>query len=194
MKTITRILTALLMLALVVSCCCKGGKKAAQNTDPGKAVETYFNAIDKYLTDTIGNQYLGGDICVPFHSYIAVDEKNDEDILVWGDFWVMNYNIVGDTLKAISGGSHPGKMHIKMDKDGHFEVTGFEPVGDGADFQPTAEAIFGDKYADFQAAQADQEKRERIRGEVLAGVVKKYDLDVKFYQDYGWPAVEIPVK
>ena len=31
MKTITRILTALLMLALVVSCCCKGGKKTARN-------------------------------------------------------------------------------------------------------------------------------------------------------------------
>ena len=194
MKTITRILTALLLLELVVSCCCNGGKKTARTANADKATESYFTAIDKYLTETIGSQYLGGDICVPFLDYVAVDETNFEDIQVWGDFWVINYNIVGDTLKAISGGSHPGKMHIKMDKDGHFEVTGFDPVGDGVDFQPTAEAIFGDKVADFQAAQADQEKRERIRGEVLAGVVKKYDLDVKFYQDYGWPAVEIPIK
>ena len=187
----TRILSAMLLIALVASCCCKGSKKAAK-TD--QAVETYFTAIDKYLTETIGGQYLGGDICVPFHDYVAVDETNAEDIQVWGDFWVINYNVVGDTLKALSGGNHPGKMHVKMDKDGHFEVTGFDPVGDGADFQPTAEAIFGDKVADFQAAQADQEKRERIRGEVLAGVVKKYDLDVKLYQDYGWPAKPIPSK
>lgn len=194
MKTITRILSALLLLALVASCCCKGGKKAARAAKEGKTVETYSTAIDKFLTDSIGNLYLGADICVPFLNVIAVDETNDEDIQVWGDFWVINYSVVGDTLKAISGGSHPGKMHVKGDKGGHFKVTGFEPVGDGSQFQPTAQAIFGDKYADFQAAQADQEKRERIRGSALAAFVKKYDLPVKFYQDYGWPAVEIPVK
>ena len=188
MKTFTRILSALLLFALVAACCCKGGKAAKSD----KATETCFTAIDKYLTDIIGSQYLGGDICVPFHDYVAVDETDADDIQVLGDFWVINYNIVGDTLKALSGGNHPGKMHVKRDKEGHFQVTGFEAVEDGSRFLPTAQAVFGDKFDDFQASRADQEKRERIRGEVLAGFVKKYDLDVKVYQDYGWPAKPIP--
>ena len=62
----------------------------------------YFPAIDRYLADSIGSQYAKGEHCVPIHSIVRVDERNSEDILVWGDFWVFNYNQVGDTLKCVS--------------------------------------------------------------------------------------------
>ena len=52
----------------------------------------YFPAIDRYLADSIGSKYAKGEHCVPIHSIVRVDERNAEDILVWGDFWVFNYN------------------------------------------------------------------------------------------------------
>ena len=151
---------------------------------------TYFPAIDRYLVDEIGKQYAKGEHCVPFHHIVAVDERNADDILIWGDFWVFNYNQVGDTLKCVSGGSHPGLMHVAQTENG-FEVTAFEQVEDGSNFLPSAKKIFGDKYDAFQAINSDEKNREILRAEVLGNYVKKQGLSVTLYQDYGWPAKKI---
>lgn len=154
-------------------------------------IETCFTAIRKYMIETIGSNYDKSDASIPFNTYIAVDESNADDIQVWGDFWLLNYNQVGDTLKMVSGGNYPGKMHVRQIGDTHFEVTSFEPVGDGSNFTPTAKKIFGDKYDAFVAAQADDNKREALRKDSVIEYVRRNNLQVKFYQDYGWPAVSI---
>lgn len=154
-------------------------------------VETYFDAISQYMVETIGSNYPEAEAYIPFNTYIAVDESNADDIQVWGDFWILNYNQSGDTLKMASGGNHPGKMHIRQTDENHFEITAFEPVGDGSSFTPTAKKIFGDKYDDFVAAQADDQKREALRKASVIEYVRRHNLTVKYYQDYGWPAVKI---
>ena len=151
---------------------------------------TYFPAIDRYLVDEIGKHYSKGEHCVPFHHIVAVDERNAEDILIWGDFWVFNYNQVGDTLKCVSGGSHPGLMHVAQTENG-FKVTAFEQVEDGSRFLPTAKKIFGDKFEAFQVINSDEKSREVLRAEVLGNYVKEQGLSVTMYQDYGWPAKRI---
>ena len=151
---------------------------------------TYFPAIDHYLAEQIGSQYSEGEHCVPFHSIVGVDEHNAEDILVWGDFWVFNYNQVGDTLKCMSGGNHPGLMHISQTDNG-FKVTAFEQVEDGSKNLSTAKKIFGDKYDAFKAINSDEQKREKLRADVLTTYVKKHNLKVAMYQDYGWPAKKL---
>ncbi|MBO4802488.1 MAG: hypothetical protein J5545_11610 [Bacteroidaceae bacterium] len=151
---------------------------------------TYFPAIDRYLTDSIGSQYGKGEHCVPIHSIVRVDERHSEDILVWGDFWVFNYNQSGDTLKCVSGGSHPGLMHIRQTEKG-FEVTAFDQVEDGSRYLPTAKKIFGDKFDAFKAINSDEKARERLRAEGLATYAKKNGLAVALYQDYGWPAKKL---
>ena len=150
----------------------------------------YFPAIDRYLADSIGSKYAKGEHCVPIHSIVRVDERNAEDILVWGDFWVFNYNQVGDTLKCVSGGSHPGLLHIRQTEKG-FEVTSFDQVEDGSRYLPMAKKIFGDKYDAFQAINSDEKNRERLRAEVLATYAKKNGLAVTLYQDYGMPAKKL---
>ena len=151
---------------------------------------TYFPAIDRYLAEQIGSLYAKGEHSVPFHSIVKVDERNAEDILVWGDFWVFNYNQVGDTLKCVSGGSHPGLMHICQTDNG-FKVTAFEQIEDGARNLPSAKKIFGEKFDAFQAIHSDEQKRERLRADVLTSYVKKHNLKVSMYQDYGWPAKKL---
>ena len=150
----------------------------------------YFPAIDRYLADSIGSQYAKGEHCVPIHSIVRVDERNSEDILVWGDFWVFNYNQVGDTLKCVSGGSHPGLLHIRQTEKG-FEVTAFDQVEDGSRYLPTAKKIFGDKFDAFKTINSDEKNRERLRAEGLATYAKKNSLSVTLYQDYGWPAKKL---
>ena len=132
---------------------------------------TYFPAIDRYLTDSIGSQYTNGEHCVPIHSIVRVDERDTEDIKVWG-------------------GSHPGLMHIRQTEKG-FEVTAFDQVEDGSRYLPTAKKIFGDKFDAFKTINSDEKNRERLRAEGLATYAKKNGLSVTLYQDYGWPAKKL---
>ena len=148
---------------------------------------TYFPAIHRYLVDSISSQYAEADIHVPLPTVVAVDESNGEDIKVWGEFWVMNFNQVGDTLKMISGGSHAGLMHIRQTEKG-YTVTGFEQVGDGSLFAKTAKKIFGDKYDAFVAVYSDHEKRNRHHEELLSEYVRKHHLTATMYQDNGQDA------
>lgn len=158
-----------------------------------KVVEkpTCFTAIDDYLVNQIGKDYSQGDVSVPCVYVVSMDESNPDDILVWGDFWVFNYELSGDTLKTVSGGSHPGLMHVKKTESG-FEVTSFDAVADGADNLPTAKKIFGDKFEAFSALNSDQERREEKRKQITADYVKKHNLSAKVLQDFGWPAMELP--
>lgn len=155
---------------------------------------SYFPAIDRYMVKELGRYYTESEHCVPFHSIVAVDERNADDILVWGDFWVFNYNQIGDTMKCVAGGSHPGLMHISQTRSGNdvvYQVKAFDQVEDGANLLQSAKKIFGDKFDAFQTINSDEQKREKLRSEVLASYVKKNGLSVTFYQDYGWSAKKI---
>ena len=161
-------------------------------SEPLKKETNYFPAIDRYLTESIGSKYAKGEHCIPIHSIVRVDERDAEDIKVWGDFWVFNYNQVGDTLECVSGGSHPGLLHIRQTEKG-FEVTAFDQVEDGSRYLPTAKKIFGDKFNAFKIINSDEKNRERLRAEGLATYVKKHNIAATKYKDYGWPEKQIPL-
>ena len=148
-------------------------------------------AIEDYLVNVIGKNYAEAEHYIPSPFIVNTDDSNKDDVLVWGDFWVFNYDIVGDTLKTVSGGDHPGLMHLKKTDNG-FEVTNFEVVEDGAGNLESAKKIFGDQYEAFQEINSNQEKRESIRLQFIADYAKKNNLPVKMVQDYGWPAVALP--
>ena len=175
-----------------------GNKKGNRNmaSVEQEAVQTltdsYFQAIDRYFTSEVAPQYAPAAHSITYHDYAVVDDSNPEDIQVLGDFWVENYDIVGDTLMFVSGGNHAGKMHVKKDSAGNYFAPGLDAVGDGSNYLPTARAIFGDRFDEFQKAHSDQDLREQIRKNAISGYVFKNRLGVKYYKDYGWPAVRIP--
>ena len=105
-----------------------------------------ISAIDRYLVEKMGPQYLAGDVCVPSHGYFSVDDSNPKDIQALGDYWVFNYTKSG---KMVSGGNHPGKMHLKKGPDGKYTVTSFDAVQDGSKYLPSAKRIFGKKFDEF---------------------------------------------
>lgn len=193
-------MSAILILsgASMTSC---GNKNASQNETQEEApaqtevevaeVATSLTAVDDYLVNEIGKNYEPTEVTIPYAFVVSIDESNPDDILVWGDFWVFNYDIAGDTLKTASGGSYPGLMHVKKTDNG-FEVFGFDVVEDGAGNMESAKRIFGDKYDAFWELNSNHEKREEMRLRYTADFVKKHNLPVKMLQDYGWPAVALP--
>ena len=64
-------------------------------------------------------------------------------------------------------------------------------VEDGSGFTASAKSIFGDLYDAFAAAYSNQDLRDELIKEAITSFVKKNDLPVNYYQDYGWPAVKI---
>ena len=168
----------------------KGLAEIADETRPGDCEYV----IGMYMTDSIGSQYAPGEVCIPCIQVVKLDDSNPDSVLVWGDFWVFNYNVAGDTLKMVSGGSHPGMMTLHPADEGGYVVTGFDQVSDGSENIPSAKRIFGDKYEAFHAINSNEEKREEVRATQIADYAKAHDLPVKYYQDYGWPAKEIPAK
>ena len=139
-------------------------------------------AISDYLLREIAPYYLQGEICVP-----ALLIAHEEDTCVWGDFWVFWYSISGDTLKTVSGGSHPGRMTLTYAYN-QPQVIDFERVEDGSRFMSTAKRIFGDNLDIFMNMHSNESVREAVRREQLSEYVQQNDLDVHYYQDYGWEA------
>lgn len=151
----------------------------------------FYAAMNKYLAESIGSQYAPGEMCIPCPTVVASATQDDGNMRVLGAFYVYNYNVVGDTLKMVSGGSHPGAMILKK-TDAGYEVISFEQVEDGSNNLQSAKRIFGEMYEAFHSINSDQETREQVRAIFIAKYVKDNKLSVKYYQDYGWPAREIP--
>ena len=194
----TWMLAAILLCGAACVISCNGnanGNKIVMDTPEVVQItgtDAFMPVMEQYMVDSIGAHYAKGEVCIPSATIIGADQSNPDSLLVWGDFWVFNYNQVGDTLKCVSGGSHPGLMVFQKDEKGEFYVVSFEQVEDGARNLASAKRIFGDLYEFFHSVNSDEKSREAIRANFIADYVKEHNLPVKYYQDYGWPAKEIP--
>lgn len=146
--------------------------------------------ITAFLAEEFGTKYTQGDLCIPVLMIVAEDECETEIAWVWGDFWVFNYKIVGDTLKTISGGNHPCRLQIGELDDSPY-VMGYDLVEDGAGYEASAKRIFGEHYDIYQNMHSNEQVREAVRKEQLSEYVKQNGLPYRYYQDYGWPTVEL---
>ena len=115
------VLAVLILLGMGMTSSCKN--KASDNQQTEATTDTlpmmeqdhveYLAAIEAYLR-SIGSQYTPGEVCIPCYTVVAINDNDTDYTRVWGDWWVFNYNIVGDTLKCVSGGNHPGLMYLKQ--------------------------------------------------------------------------------
>ena len=194
-------LAAILLCGSIWMSSCSGNAnadKAAVDTvtvaDSAKSGDVIMDAINKYLVDSIGTHYAQGDMCIPVIMMTCSDGMKNDSVFMWGDYWVFNYKVAGDTLKCVSGGDHPGKMLLKKSDNGEFQVVSFEQVEDGHGNLESAKRIFGEYYDALHAVNSDEKYREKARAGSIADYVKANNLPVKYYQDYGWPAKEIPAE
>ena len=145
-------------------------------------------ACYEYMAETVGKSYESGEISIPTVMIVHEDFTPEDEVLVYGDFWVENYNVNGDTLECVSGGNHPGVMHVsKADST----VTAFDEVADGGDFEPSAKELFGEHYDDFMKVYGDSDARSELRKITVSDYVNLNGLDIKYYHDEGWDPVEL---
>ena len=186
-------MAAILFCGLGCMISCAPNKTVEKNAE--KPMVDVQQLVDKYMVDSIGSQYSQGEVCIPCAIIVACNNEPEVDtVRVLGDFWVFNYNIVGDTLKCVSGGDHPGLMLFVRDAIGDLKFLSFEQVEDGSGNEASAKRIFADKYERFHAINSNEQNRELFRASCIAKFLKANNLSYKYYQDYGWPAQEIPVK
>ena len=194
MKHIKFLLSAVAAVIFVTFTNCCGNSTTETQAEPADTLQaeqpTFLTAIEDYLTSEIGASYSKGDVCIPYYNVVYTDETDTTDIRVWGDWYVDNYNIAGDTLITVSGGNHPGLFHVQKKGD-NYTVTAFEQVEDGAGNEASARRIFGEHYDEYIGDNGcDQHGLlEDIRYKTIKRYVKEHGLNVTMYKDYGWPAV-----
>ena len=165
----------------------EGKISAYKSQDKGEKI---LAAVYDYMRK-IGQDYAPAEYCIPYATVVAKDDSNPADIEVWGDFEVENYNLEGETLKFVSGGSHPGLMHVSKADDSTYSVTAFDAVGDGSSFDPTAKKIFGDLYESFMGLLSNDAVKKADREAAITSFIDAHNLPAKYYQDYGWDPVKI---
>ena len=70
-------------------------------------------------------------------------------------------------------------------------MTSFEQTVDGAGNEASAKRIFGSYFDIYQDIHSNEKIREAVRQEQLREYLKKHNLNVRYYQDFGWPAVAL---
>ena len=208
-RLLALLLMAVLVMSLALSAC--GNKEEAPAEEPQEEEEEVTEdepgfpgaaygyagddpielAVYKYCAEELSKGYAEAEIHIPTVNIINEDMTNEEDILVYGDFWIDNYNVEGDTLKTVSGGNHPGLMHLKKDGE-EYTVVSMDQTEDGAGFDESAKKIFGDHYEELINVMGDDKAREELRKVTVSDYVNMNGLDeVKYYQDEGWDPVEL---
>ena len=206
-KVLMLLLSVILVFGFMGLTACGGSNEEAQSEDVQEetAAETMFwggygymgddpveGAVYEYVATEIAKSYEPDEdtISIPVVYIIDKVENEDGSVDVAGDFQIDNYKVEEETLMTQSGGSHPGKMHLVPDGD-YYKVESFEAVGDGDEFEPTAKAIFGDKYDEFMKINSDDETMPALRTETVKNYVQATGLAVTQYQDFGWDPVEL---
>ena len=184
-KRLLSIILAVFVLALGFSACTKTATQPADAD--GDAIE---QAVYAYLAEECSKSYDKADACIPTMNILGTEVAANDDVTVYGDFWVENYDIKGDTLECVSGGHYPGVMHLQKDGDA-YTVTKFENPEDGSNFDSTAKKLFGSYYDTWVKVSSDDAARAELRTKTIANYVKENGLKVTQYQDYGWEPVAL---
>ncbi len=185
------------ILKIALVCALAASSVFASGRDRFKIPAYHYNgadviegAVSDYVLSEFAPEDDIADVSIPVVNVIAVDYSNEDETLVWGSFWVYNYDLEGDTLVCTSGGEYPGLFRLERTEDG-YEVKSFEMVADDSKYTKSAKKIFGKFYGAFKMVEADTELREKIRARTIAKYVKAHDLAVTKYKDSGWEARSI---
>lgn len=200
-KRIALLLSFMMVLAFSLAACGGGDADTSDIAVDEEAVDyvdgaAYGYAGDdpaeaacyQYMAEVIGKEYESGEISIPTVIIVHEDYTPEDEILMYGDFWVENYNVNGDILECVSGGNHPGVMHVSKED---YTVTAFDQVADGEGWEESAREIFGESYDDFMQVYSNSETRDETRKITVSDYVNMNGLDINYYQDYGWDPVEL---
>lgn len=151
---------------------------------------------DALADDEFAEMYLTTEesVAIPCPIIFKTEMADDSHAKVYGNFWVMNYVLEGQTLKCISGGEAPGIITLEKEDD-EWIITSMEQAGDGEQYAKDIEAFAAgdaDLLAQYQeSSDLQSETGKVVRAKFILDYVKDNGLDVTAYQDEGWDPVPL---
>ena len=152
--------------------------------------EKYFSAICEYLLKDAEETLEKGDVIIPDITFIDMDEKDTNDIKVWGIFEQYAYNLEGNNLVMCSGGRTPGVMHLKTLEHGA-EVVKWEKREDGANADESLKALCASRQGVYELFKQYENTTELNRTDFVRMYVEDNGLDIESYQDPGHDPVKL---
>ena len=160
-------------------------------------IDFKYTGSDKILeaiTDhmvTEAKKFFGGQgaLEIPTPYIVKIDDSNDNDIKVYGNFYIYGYELYGTIFHNKNGGSFPGCYHLKKESDGYSYIK-HEIAEDGSkNYESLVKICGGDENlakAIFSIAN-EEDAATRIK------YVKMYrdanNLRISGIKDYGWPII-----
>lgn len=160
-------------------------------------IDFKYTGSDKILeaiTDhmvTEAKKFFGGQgaLEIPTPYIVKTDDSNDNDVKVYGNFYIYGYELYGTIFHNKNGGSFPGCYHLKKESDGYSYIR-HEIAEDGSkNYESLVKICGGDEdlaKAIFSVAN-EEDAATRIK------YVKMYrdanNLRISGIKDYGWPII-----
>ncbi|MBQ8665468.1 MAG: hypothetical protein IJ526_01215 [Lachnospiraceae bacterium] len=147
--------------------------------------DKYLGVISDYMIaeDMEMNGENAADVYIPYSIIAHTDERNPDDILVYGSFNRCGYDLLNSTLVAVSGSWDAGIFHLKKTGDGDYEVTGADlPMTEQESiklFDPLP-GLYDKLMATFD------ETGDELRQEEIAKYINTNGLYITQWQEYGY--------
>ena len=154
--------------------------------DPSSIEYAVYDYLLKSYAETVDTNFC--DVVIPYASIFAVDESNDQDIIVMLTGWRTQYNLEGTQLQMQSGSEISGAVHLKKTENG-YEGFALDELGDGSEYDTSAKKIYGSHYDDFK--KISRKDLDEIQKQIITDYVKANSLEVDSYMDLGSDPVAI---
>lgn len=147
--------------------------------------DEYLGVISDYMIAEAMemNGENAADVYIPYSIVAHTDDRNPDDILVYGSFNRCGYNLLNSTLVAVSGSWDAGIFHLKKTGDGDYEVTGADlPMTEQESiklFDPLP-GLYDKLMATFD------ETGDELRQEEIAKYINTNGLYITQWQEYGY--------
>lgn len=148
-------------------------------------------AVYRYLVEEIAKKnYAESDVMIPTVFIVDKESAGENEVLIYGDFWLDNGDINGENIDLMSGGSYTGVMHVKTEGE-NCEVTQFDWVADGEDWGEEAQKMFGDRFDALMEYYGDDTAKDDLRMSSIRDYVRLNHLPVTQFTDYGTKPIKL---
>ena len=154
-----------------------------------------YDSRDAAAYDYLSHNYIqpqgSSNTVIPYVDIIGEDYSDPNDVLVYGSYYLFEFEKDGDTIVAVSGGHYPGIIHMEMTGD-HDNALYYANSFDTCLSESEIEPMFGDYYDDYVKASNDTDKSDAGLAQVIADYVHANGLSITKYRISEGETKELP--
>lgn len=157
--------------------------------------ENGFDPVDAaaydYLAFEAQKDYDPAHVMIPYVNVVDVDETDASDVLIYGDYWLWEFEKQEDTLVAVSGGHRAGIIHAERFGEGEGAIYSAKSMEEALTDEDEKN-LFGDHYDQYAVVSSDQDARDSKLAQIIKDYVTTNQLEVTKYQLSGEDVKELP--